>query len=182
MIKQLPPNRAPGPDNFIGLFYQRAWHIIKNDVMAVFLKLFVGHGRGFGKLNKVLITLVPKKQEALLIGDYMPISLIHCISKLFAKLLANRIRPKLEELVTTNQSAFVRGRNLHQNFMLMRQVARKINTRRTRRCAPQTKCLTRLQFSRMVLPFQSTMHNGVRRDVLQLDCNHAQDVKYQSFG
>ncbi|KAM0866544.1 hypothetical protein ACQ4PT_042574 [Festuca glaucescens] len=130
VIRELPPDRAPGPDGFIGAFFQKAWPVIKNDVMAIVLKLFVGDGRGFGKLNKALIMLIPKKAEAKEIGDYRPISLVHSMAKLFSKILANRVRPRLGDLVSPNQSAFIRGRSLHDNFILVRQVARKINSKK----------------------------------------------------
>ncbi|XP_071680101.1 uncharacterized protein [Lolium perenne] len=42
----------------------KAWSIIKGDVMAAVLKLEVGDGRGFDKLNKSLITLIPKRGDA----------------------------------------------------------------------------------------------------------------------
>ncbi|KAM0919247.1 hypothetical protein ACQ4PT_008360 [Festuca glaucescens] len=132
VVKELPQDRAPGPDGFTGLFYQVAWPIIKGDIMAGLQKLVVGDGRGFAKLNKALITLIPKKPGAVEIGDYRPISLVHSFSKLFSKLLANRLRPRLGELVSPNQSAFVKGRSLHDNFVLVRQVARKINQRRVK--------------------------------------------------
>ena len=76
-IKELPPDRARGPDGFIAAFYQKAWSIIKNDVMAVFLKLYAGDGRGFNKLNRAHIVLIPKKPEAEEVGDFRPISLTH---------------------------------------------------------------------------------------------------------
>jgi hypothetical protein len=57
---------------------------------------------------------------------------MHSFSKLFSKLLANRLRPRLGELVSPNQSAFVKGRSLHGNFVIVRQVARKINQRRVK--------------------------------------------------
>jgi hypothetical protein len=50
--------------------------------------------------------------------------------KLFSKLLANRLRPKMEGLVSANQSAFIKGRNLHDNFILVRQMARRIHVRK----------------------------------------------------
>jgi hypothetical protein len=68
--------------------------------------------------------------EAAEVGDFRPISLVHSFSKLFSKILANRLRRHLGDVVSTNQSAFMRGRCLHDNFVLVRQVARRINTRR----------------------------------------------------
>jgi hypothetical protein len=128
-IKEIPADRAPGPDGFIGAFYQQAWSVIKRDIMADLLKLAVGDGRGFARLNRALITLIPKRQEAQDVGDFRPIGLVHNFSKLFSKLIANRLRGGLGELVSVNQSAFVRGRSLHDNFVLVRQVARRINQR-----------------------------------------------------
>jgi hypothetical protein len=119
-IKEMLSDRAPGPDGFGGAFYKRAWPIIKPDIMAAILKLSVGDGRAFGKLNRALITLIPKKQDAEEVGDYRPISLLHSFAKLFTKLLANRLRPRMSQLVSTNQSAFIQGHNLHNNFLLVR--------------------------------------------------------------
>jgi hypothetical protein len=61
-VRELPADRAPGPDGFSGAFYQRAWPVIKPDIMACLLKLGVGDGRGFARLNKALITLIPKNK------------------------------------------------------------------------------------------------------------------------
>jgi hypothetical protein len=83
VIRDMPSDRAPGPDGFIGLFYQKAWGVIRNDIMAAILKLGIGDGRGFGKLNRSLITLIPKRPDALEVGDFRPISLVHSFGKLF---------------------------------------------------------------------------------------------------
>jgi hypothetical protein len=40
------------------------------------------------------------------------------------------LRRRLGDIVSANQSAFVQGRCLHDNFVLLRQVARKINQRK----------------------------------------------------
>jgi hypothetical protein len=127
VIKELPVDRAPGPDGFVGAFYHKTWDIIKPEIMAAALKFYVGDGRGFNKINSAVITLVPKKPDAEEIGDYGPISLVYSFAKLISKLISNRLRPKMEELVSCNQSAFIKGRNMHDNFMLVRQLARKIN-------------------------------------------------------
>jgi hypothetical protein len=49
--------------------------------------------------------------------DYEPISLIYSFAKLVSKLLANRLAPYLHKLVASNQSTFVRGCSIHDNYM-----------------------------------------------------------------
>jgi hypothetical protein len=44
VVKDLHPDRAPGPDGFTGAFYQRAWPIIKGDILAGLFKLSLGMG------------------------------------------------------------------------------------------------------------------------------------------
>jgi hypothetical protein len=98
--------------------------------MAALLKLAVGDGRGFGKLNRSVIKLIPKKPDAPGIGDFRPISRVHFFCKLFSKILANHLRPRMAELASSNQSAFNQGRSLHGNFVLVRQVAWRIHSKR----------------------------------------------------
>jgi hypothetical protein len=86
--------------------------------------------------------LIPKKPDAAAIGDFRPISLVHSFSKLFSKLLANRLRLRLGDIISVNQSAFVKDRSLHDNFILVRQLARKINSKR------QSGVLLKLELSR----------------------------------
>ena len=58
-------------------------------------------------LNASFITLIPKKINAVNIKDFRPISLIGCVYKLLAKVLANRFRVVLGGLIFESQNAFV---------------------------------------------------------------------------
>jgi hypothetical protein len=141
-IREMPIDHAPGPDGFTDAFYQRAWPVIKQDILAGIMKLGVGDDRGFARLNRALISLIPKRPDAIETKDFRPISLVHSFAKLFSKIIANRLRPRLGEIVSMNQSAFIKHRSLHDNFVLVRQVARKINLRR------QTGVLLKLDLAR----------------------------------
>ena len=53
--------------------------------------------------------------------------------KICSKLLSKRLCPRMGELVQANQLAFIKGRNLHDNFVLVRQVARSLHRRKAKR-------------------------------------------------
>ena len=101
--------------------------MIKHDIYAVFDKLYALNGHGFQRLNEALLTLLPKKQDAASLFYYRPISLIHLIAKLFAKVLSLRLAPHLGKMVSMNQSAFIDGRSIHNNFLLVQQTARLLH-------------------------------------------------------
>jgi hypothetical protein len=88
----------------------------------VFQQLYELRGCGFARLNQALLMLMPKHAGASTMRDYRPIGLIHLM--LYAKVLALRIAPKLDSLVSPIQNAFIAGRSLHGNFVLVRQSAR----------------------------------------------------------
>jgi hypothetical protein len=74
--------------------------------------------------------LIPKKENPQRITDYRPISLTHSFAKLITKILANRLGPQLDELISINQSAFIRKRCLHDNFMFMQQAIRQLQRKK----------------------------------------------------
>ena len=129
-IQSLPADRAPGPDGYTGRFYKTCWPIIKSDFTAALVFLQQGDARRLELLNSAYLTLIPKKVEALEAKDFRPISLVHSFAKLVTKMLANRLAPFLDRLVATNQSAFTRGRCIHDNFMLVQQTIKVLHHRK----------------------------------------------------
>jgi hypothetical protein len=103
--RALPADKAPGPNGFTRRFYQEAW--------SLFL------------LNQAyIIILLRKKEEVVDVGDFCPISLIHSFRKLFTKVLSTRLHPFMRKLVAPNQSTFIRGRAIHDNFRAVQSTAR----------------------------------------------------------
>jgi mannosylglycoprotein endo-beta-mannosidase len=117
----------PWSEWFSACFFVVCWDIIKVDIMAVFNSLSCLDSRGFGAVNSMLITLLPKWPGAKEVKDFRPISLIHGIAKWVAKVIANQLSPLLPRLVGSHLSAFVHGRCLHDNFMMVQGTAHKLH-------------------------------------------------------
>ncbi|WVZ85337.1 hypothetical protein U9M48_032277 [Paspalum notatum var. saurae] len=132
-INSLPSDKAPGPDGFIGKFYKSCWQIIKVEIMAAVSAIWSRKMRNFEQLNSAYITLLPKKEGATNVKDFRPISLVHSFAKLITKLLANRLAGRLDQMVSPNQSAFIKGRFIQDNFMLVQQTARFLHQQKQAR-------------------------------------------------
>lgn len=130
VIKEMPMDKAPGPDGFTGRFYATCWHIIKNDFMKAIDMFHGGDMRGLQAINRATVSLLPKKVGAVDIKDFRPVSLNHGAVKIFDKVLATRLTEDLPNLVGNHQSAFVRGRSLHDNFMLVQGTTRRLHALR----------------------------------------------------
>ncbi|KAM0924223.1 hypothetical protein ACQ4PT_005019 [Festuca glaucescens] len=131
VIKSQEPDKAPGPNGFTGRFYTVCWHIIKHDFMEAFEALWRGDARGLQLANQALISLLPKHADAVEVRDFRPISLIHSVAKFVAKVLSCRLAPKMPQIVGPHQSAFIRGRCLHDNFQLVQCTARRLHATKT---------------------------------------------------
>jgi hypothetical protein len=130
IIKNLPSDKAPGPDGFTGKFYKSCWAVIKGDLMAALQAVWEKKFKNLWMLNSAYITLIPKKTEADQVKDFRPISLVHSFAKLVTKILANRLASHLDQMVSPNQSAFIKKRFIQDNFMLVQQTTRFLHSQK----------------------------------------------------
>jgi hypothetical protein len=99
-IAELTTEKAPGPDGFTGVFFRSCWDIIRTEIMAAFHCFYNQTTCPLPKLNGALLTLLPKSDIAEPPGDFSLISLIHCFAKLTSKVLALRLAPHINDLVS----------------------------------------------------------------------------------
>jgi hypothetical protein len=83
------------------------------------------------KLNGALLTLLPKKEIVEYPNEFRPISLIHYFAKLVSKVLALRLSPYMDYLVSNAKSAFINSRCLQDNFLYVRNLTRAYHRKKT---------------------------------------------------
>ena len=76
VVKEMPPDRAPGPDGFSGAFLKACWPIIKHDFYSLCLQFYEGN-LDITSISDGLITLIPKVNAPTSVNDYRPITLLN---------------------------------------------------------------------------------------------------------
>jgi hypothetical protein len=93
VIKDMPTDRAPGPDRFNDLFMKKCWDTIQQDFIKLARDFYHGH-INLDSINSAYITLIPKVNEPENMNDFWPISLVSLPIKFLTKLLANRLQKR----------------------------------------------------------------------------------------
>lgn len=75
-------------------------------------------------LNNMFVILIPKRTTSSMLNDYRLISFVGTLYKLIAKILANRTRTLLD-LISFNQTAFLKGRQISDNICLAKGTSHK---------------------------------------------------------
>jgi len=68
--------------------------------------------------NASFITLIPKRENASNLCDYIPISLLGCVYKVIVNILVNRLKGVLQNVIDKHQSTFLRGRGLFDSVLI----------------------------------------------------------------
>lgn len=98
-VYQLGGSKAPGPDGFPGMFYQRNWDTVGPDIFTV-VRAFLEAGTFPNSLNQTDITLIPKVPNPTHASEFKPISLCNFTYKVISKVLVNMLNVYLSELIT----------------------------------------------------------------------------------
>ncbi|XP_078152344.1 uncharacterized protein LOC144547541 [Carex rostrata] len=101
-VKDLAKNKASGPDGIPNEFLQIYWPHLKGQIMAI-VEGFYNNQVQLEEINKANVVMIPKKDSPDSVTDFRPISVINVIPKLLSKILANRLKNKMPNLISCNK-------------------------------------------------------------------------------
>jgi hypothetical protein len=102
VISQLGLFKAPSPYGFTCLFFKTYWSIVRLDVIN-FVQSFFRHGFLLKEFNHTHLALIPKIDNPSRPTQFRPISLSNFTYKIISKILANRLKPLLHNIISPNR-------------------------------------------------------------------------------
>jgi len=81
-------------------------------------------------MNTTFIALIPKVDTPQKLNDFQPISLVGCVYRILAKVLANRLKQIVGSVISETQTTFVKNRQILDGVLIANEVvdeARNLN-------------------------------------------------------
>eukprot|EP00253_Pinus_taeda_P013002 PITA_13002 len=111
VLKAFSKDKCPGPDGWSIEFFLCFFELLKHDLLQM-IEESRTTGHIHSHISLTLIALIPKKPDAETFSDYRPISLCNISFKIISKIIAERIKGILAIHLTSDQHAFLKGRNI----------------------------------------------------------------------
>jgi hypothetical protein len=81
-------------------------------------------------LNFGVITLLPKKENAIQIQQYRPIFLLNVSFKMFRKVATSRVNSVAETVISPTQSAFMSGRHILEGVVVLHETIHELHRKK----------------------------------------------------
>lgn len=118
-IKQMSKGKSPGLDGLTVEFYTFFWSDIRRMLFNALTEC-ISNGHLSPTMKRGLITLLPKpNKNKLSLENWRPITLLCNDYKMLAHVYSNRLDCGITKLVDECQSAFIKGRNIHNHTRLI---------------------------------------------------------------
>ena len=120
-LKLMPNNKSPGEDGIPIELYKTYFNIMGQDMLDVFRVGLDNRELSYSQYLAV-ITLLYKKGTREDIRNWRPISLLNTDYKVLSKVLAERLKKVLPEIINSDQRGGVKGRLIGENIRLIEDV------------------------------------------------------------
>lgn len=120
-LKGMGPLKAPRPDGFHALFFQKTWSKTGPALTNFVLGALKG-GAIQAKVAGALLVLILTEESPESVKSFRPISLCNTCTKVVTKVIANRLKGILNEVVYPNQVSLIPGRQAIDNVVICQEI------------------------------------------------------------
>lgn len=120
-VAQMASGKSSGLDGLPADFLKHFWNLLGHDFLDVFNESFK-NGTLPASCLRAVISLLPKKGDLTLLKNWRPVALLCTDYKIISKILANRLKVFMDQIIGSDQSYCVPGRSILDNLFLMRDI------------------------------------------------------------
>ena len=123
-LNEMGIGKSPGSDGLTSEFYKRFWDEVGDDVVQ---SICINNAFDKGELlicqKRGIITLLPKKDKPTdVLNNLRPVTLLNVDYKIATKVIANRLAKVLPDIISPNQTGYVKNRYIGENVRLISDV------------------------------------------------------------
>uniref|UniRef100_A0A2N9EFE1 Reverse transcriptase domain-containing protein n=1 Tax=Fagus sylvatica TaxID=28930 RepID=A0A2N9EFE1_FAGSY len=130
-IRSFKPLKAPRPDGFHPIFFQKFWNVIGDSITDYIQGIFTKK-KIPPNLNSILICLIPKVPNPETVNQFRPIGLCNTLYKTITKILVLKLKPFLSDLIHPLQASFIPGRKASDNVIMVQEIIHSMSLSRSK--------------------------------------------------
>lgn len=121
-VKEMARNKSPGPDGLTVEFYRKFLPHLKTILYKLFLEIekqeTLSHSMKMGNIT----LLYKKKGDKRLLKNWRPISLLNVDYKIIARIMSNRLKQVLPNVISNDQTCCIVGRDIADTLVSIRDI------------------------------------------------------------
>ncbi|KAH9735403.1 putative ribonuclease H protein [Citrus sinensis] len=148
------------------------WNIV-GPSFCLFIREIFSSGNIPSEINKTLVVLIPKTDHLISFRMYRPISLCTVTYKTVTKIIANRLKAILPELIGPHQTSFVPGRHIIENIVVAQEIIHSMRRKTGNRGQMAIKVDLEKAYDRLSWDFiqDTLLETGLPTDFVHITMN-----------
>lgn len=121
-VKEMASNKSPGPDGLTIEFYRKFLPQLKNVLYKLFLEIEEKETLSHSMKMGVITLLYKKKGDKRLLKNWRPISLLNVDYKIIARIMSNRLKNVLPNIISDSQTCCIIGKDIADTLVSIRDI------------------------------------------------------------
>ena len=122
VLKSMPSGKSPGHDGLTKEFYEYFWDDLKFYFINSLKQSKIDGNLSISQRQAVIKLIAKKYRDKRFVKNWWPISLLNVDTKILSKSLAEKLKNVLPELISSNQTAYVKNRCISESGRLISDV------------------------------------------------------------